>query len=172
MTVIHGERREARGAVEPAPESEIVTSLVSAFGAVPRGEKMLYSGTGPESYITEYVSSRRETRAVHTAVFEERSVRSSLSSHPLGFEVLVCFEARLLVIMGVHWHLYPRVNLTRKVSKFVPGNTAIEQPSRTHPAGEFKRSSYVSLHSGSPNWWGLLPAPKLPDMYYTGVPRL
>ena len=29
-------------------------SFVDASGEVPRGEKMLYSGTDPESYITEY----------------------------------------------------------------------------------------------------------------------
>jgi len=31
-------------------------------GEVPRGEKMLYSGTDPESYITEYTSVYEEKR--------------------------------------------------------------------------------------------------------------
>ena len=31
-----------------------IRPVVSGAGEVPRGEKMLYSGTDPESYITEY----------------------------------------------------------------------------------------------------------------------
>jgi len=37
--------------------------LVVRIGEVPRGEKMLFSGTDPESYITEY-----------TLVYEEKMV--------------------------------------------------------------------------------------------------
>ena len=33
---------------------EAVWSLVTTFGEVLRGEKMLFTGTDPESYITEY----------------------------------------------------------------------------------------------------------------------
>jgi len=32
----------------------VPTLIDSGFGEVPRGEKMLHSGTDPESYITEY----------------------------------------------------------------------------------------------------------------------
>jgi hypothetical protein len=34
----------------------IDSGFVTASGEVSRGEKMLYSGTDPESYITEYLS--------------------------------------------------------------------------------------------------------------------
>ena len=42
--------------VEPTnPESiNHLFAQLGVFGEVPRGEKMLYSGTDPESYITEY----------------------------------------------------------------------------------------------------------------------
>ena len=36
--------------------------FVTASGEVPRGEKMLYSGTDPESYITEYTLVYEEQR--------------------------------------------------------------------------------------------------------------
>ena len=46
--------------------SELIDSgLVGRTGEVSRGEKMLYSGTDPESYITEY-----------TLVYEEKLVSS------------------------------------------------------------------------------------------------
>jgi len=37
-----------------------VAGKLDRFGEVSRGEKMLYSGTDPESYITEYTSVYEE----------------------------------------------------------------------------------------------------------------
>ena len=46
---------------------------MEASGEVPRGEKMLYSGTDPESYITEctlvYEDYLEEERGVHFVFF-------------------------------------------------------------------------------------------------------
>ena len=39
-----------------------------ASGEVPRGEKMLYSGTDPESYITEYTSVY-ENKRIHVHAY-------------------------------------------------------------------------------------------------------
>ena len=39
-----------------------VLPVIDSGGEVPRGEKMLYSGTDPESYITEYTLVYEEKR--------------------------------------------------------------------------------------------------------------
>ena len=45
-----------RGTVSPG-----YSGLIEASGEVPRGEKMLYSETEPESYITEYALLHKDT---------------------------------------------------------------------------------------------------------------
>jgi len=37
-----------------------IRPVVNGTGEVPRGEQMLYSGTDPESYITEYTVVRED----------------------------------------------------------------------------------------------------------------
>ena len=37
---------------------------ILAYGEVSRGQKILYSGTNPESYITEYFSIRRKYKCI------------------------------------------------------------------------------------------------------------
>jgi len=54
----------------------VVDSGLLGSGEVPRGEKMLYSGTDPESYIAEY-----------TLVYEEKvDISSPRACHTAGYE--------------------------------------------------------------------------------------
>ena len=49
-----GHESESAGSTAPSVPALIDSGLVGRKGEVSRGEKMLYSGTDPESYITEY----------------------------------------------------------------------------------------------------------------------
>jgi len=52
----------ARGTLSKVHPATNPETLSSDSGEVPRGEKMLYSGTDPESYITD-----------HTLVYEDQT---------------------------------------------------------------------------------------------------
>ena len=57
---------------ELVEQVQCILTLVDRLrvGEVPRGEKMLYSGTDPESYITEYTLVYEDQRQMEPLVWD------------------------------------------------------------------------------------------------------